>query len=120
MSKKRIVKDSMGEMEVSDGASYGAQTQRAIENFPVSGLTMPRAFLSALGMIKQACAKANHKLDALDGERYQAISEVCKQMIDGKLESQFPVDVFQTGSGTSTNMNANEVIATIASRQSGI
>ena len=120
MSKKRIVKDSMGELEVSDGADYGAQTQRAIENFPVSGLTMPAAFLSALGMIKQACATANHKLYALDEKRCQAISDVCNQMIEGKLDSQFPVDVFQTGSGTSTNMNANEVIATIASRQSGM
>ena len=110
----------MGELEVPDGADYGAQTQRAIENFPVSGLTMPGAFLAALGLIKKACATANHSLGALDEERYRAISEVCNEIIAGRLDSQFPVDVFQTGSGTSTNMNANEVIATIAGRQSGL
>jgi fumarate hydratase class II len=118
MSKKRIVKDSMGELEVPKEACYGAQTQRAIENFPVSGLTMPEAFLKALGLIKQACATANHDIDALDDEQYKAISAACDEMIEGKLASQFPVDVFQTGSGTSTNMNANEVIAWVANRQS--
>lgn len=120
MSKNRVVKDSMGELEVPEDACYGAQTQRAINNFPVSGLTMPRGFLHALALVKQACAKSNYSIEALDEKRYQAISEVCDVMIGGGLDLQFPVDIFQTGSGTSTNMNANEVIATIASRQSDI
>ncbi len=120
MSKNRVVTDSMGELEVPEDASYGAQTQRAINNFPVSGLTMPRDFLHALGLVKQACARANHEIEALDIERYEAISKVCDEVIDGGLDAQFPVDVFQTGSGTSTNMNANEVIAFIASRESAI
>ncbi len=120
MSKYRVVIDSMGELEVPEDASYGAQTQRAINNFPVSGLTMPRGFLHALGLVKQACAKSNHEIEALDVERYEAISKVCDEVIAGGLDSQFPVDVFQTGSGTSTNMNANEVIAFIASRESAI
>lgn len=120
MGKNRVVKDSMGELEVPEEASYGAQTQRAINNFPVSGLTMPRGFLHALALVKQACARSNHEIGALDEKRYQAITEVCDEMLSGSLDSQFPVDVFQTGSGTSTNMNANEVIATISSQQSGI
>jgi fumarate hydratase class II len=120
MSKKRVVKDSMGELEVPEDASYGAQTQRAINNFPVSGLTMPRGFLHALGLVKQACAKSNYEIEALDADRYEAISMVCDKMIEGALDSQFPIDIFQTGSGTSTNMNANEVIAFIASQESGI
>ena len=120
MSKNRVVRDSMGELEVPEDASYGAQTQRAINNFPVSGLTMPRGFLHALGLVKQACAKSNNEIGALDAERYEAISKVCDEMITGGLDSQFPIDIFQTGSGTSTNMNANEVISFIASRYSGI
>jgi len=120
MSKNRVVVDSMGELEVPEDASYGAQTQRAIDNFPVSGLTMPRGFLHALGLVKQACAKSNHDIEALDVERYKAISKVCDEVIAGRLDAQFPVDIFQTGSGTSTNMNANEVIAFIASRESAI
>lgn len=120
MAKNRVVKDSMGELEVPEEASYGAQTQRAINNFPVSGLTMPRGFLHALGLVKQACASANHEIEALDKGRYQAIFKVCDELINGALDVQFPVDVFQTGSGTSTNMNANEVIAHISSQQSGV
>ena len=120
MAKNRVVSDSMGQLEVPQDACYGAQTQRAIDNFPVSGLTLPAAFLHALGMVKQACAKANHSLGALDEARYQAIDSVCDELITGSLDAQFPVDVFQTGSGTSTNMNANEVIAWIASQQAGV
>ena len=119
MGKNRVVRDSMGELEVPEDACYGAQTQRAISNFPVSGLTMPRGFLHALGLVKQACAKSNYEIGVLDEKRYQAISEVCDVMIDGALDDQFPVDVFQTGSGTSSNMNANEVIATLSSLQAG-
>jgi fumarate hydratase class II len=110
----------MGELQVPEDASYGAQTQRAIQNFPVSGLCMPRAFLNALGLVKQACARANRDLGALDTEICDAITTVCDDVINGVLDDQFPVDIFQTGSGTSTNMNANEVIAHRATASSGI
>ncbi len=120
MGDVRVVSDSLGELEVPLDACYGAQTQRAIDNFPVSQLTMPRAFLKALGMVKQACAIANRNIGALDDERCDSISKICEQLIDGSLDAQFPVDVFQTGSGTSTNMNANEVIAYLASQASDV
>ena len=120
MTKTRTVKDSMGELEVPETACYGAQTQRAIDNFPVSGLTMPSAFLQALGRVKLACAEANYKIGGLDDKRYQLISDICQEMIASELDSEFPIDVFQTGSGTSTNMNANEVIAHLASQQSDV
>ena len=107
----RIEKDSMGELQVPEEAAYGAQTQRAVENFPISGITMPYSFIRALGLVKQACANANHELGALDESQRRAISSICDDIIDGKLMDQFPLDVFQTGSATSTNMNANEVIA---------
>ncbi len=114
MSKYRVEKDSMGELEVPADAFYGAQTQRAVNNFPISGLTIPPAFIHALGRVKQACAKANHSLGGLDALQLQVISDICEQMVAGKLDAQFPIDVFQTGSATSTNMNANEVIAHLA------
>ena len=120
MTRFRTESDSMGELQVPEDASYGAQTQRAIQNFPVSGLCMPRAFLSALGLVKQACARANRDLGALEADRCDAITAVCDDIINGVLDDQFPVDVFQTGSGTSTNMNANEVIAHRASATAGI
>ncbi|MCW8830009.1 MAG: class II fumarate hydratase [Gammaproteobacteria bacterium] len=120
MTKTRTVKDSMGELEVSETACYGAQTQRAIDNFPVSGLAMPAAFLQALGRVKLACAEANQRIGGLEEAHCQAIIDICHSMIAGELDSQFPVDVFQTGSGTSTNMNANEVIAHLASQKSDI
>ena len=115
MSEYRIEKDSMGELQVPEEAAYGAQTQRAVENFPISGITMPPSFIQALGLVKQACANANHDLGGLDENRRRAISSICDDIIDGKLMEQFPLDVFQTGSATSTNMNANEVIARLAS-----
>lgn len=115
MSKTRIVKDSMGEVEIPEDACYGAQTQRAIDNFPVSGLRLPPAFIHALAEVKRACAEANLGLGQLDAPRCQAISQICARIIVGELDDQFPIDVFQTGSGTSTNMNANEVIASLAS-----
>jgi len=118
MTRFRTESDSMGELQVPEDASYGAQTQRAIQNFPVSGLCMPRAFLNALGLVKQACARANRDLGALDANTCDAITTVCDDVINGVLDDQFPVDVFQTGSGTSTNMNANEVIAHLASARS--
>ncbi len=120
MTRFRTESDSMGELQVPEDASYGAQTQRAIQNFPVSGLCMPRAFLSALGLVKQACARANRDLGALEADRCDAITAVCDDIINGVLDDQFPVDVFQTGSGTSTNMNANEVIAHRASATASI
>ena len=120
MTKTRTVKDSMGELEVPETACYGAQRQRAIGNCPVSGLAMPSAFLQALGRVKLACAEANHKIGGLDDERHQSISAICQRLIAGELDAEFPIDIFQTGSGTSTNMNANEVIATLASAESGM
>ena len=114
----RIEKDSMGELKVPADALYGAQTQRAVDNFPISGITMSRGFIRALGLIKAACAEVNFDLGQLDEARAQAIVGAAEQVVEGEHDDQFPVDVFQTGSGTSSNMNANEVIAHIA-RQAG-
>ncbi len=111
MSEFRVEKDSMGEVRVPAGAYWGAQTQRAVDNFPVSGLRFPRRFIEALGSIKWAAAKANLELGLLDERRTNAIMQAAEEVIAGTLDEQFPLDVFQTGSGTSTNMNANEVIA---------
>ncbi|MDN3522289.1 class II fumarate hydratase [Halomonas ramblicola] len=116
MSDKRIERDSMGELEVPDGALYGAQTQRAVNNFPVSGQPMPPAFIHAIARIKLAAARANRDLGLLDAERAAAIVAAAEAVIRGEHDDQFPVDVFQTGSGTSSNMNVNEVLAHLASR----
>jgi fumarate hydratase class II len=113
----RKVTDSMGELEVPESALYGAQTQRAVENFPISGLRMPRGFIRALGMVKAACAGVNAELGLLDAPRADAIERAAHAVAAGDYDDQFPVDVFQTGSGTSTNMNANEVIARLAARK---
>ncbi|MFB6110617.1 MAG: class II fumarate hydratase [Halodesulfurarchaeum sp.] len=110
-SDERIESDSLGEITVPAAAYWGAQTQRAIENFPISGETMDRRFISALGVVKRAAATANHQLGLLDEDIAAAIQEAASEVIRGEHDDQFPVDVFQTGSGTSTNMNANEVIA---------
>ena len=107
----RIEKDSMGEMKVPENAYWGAQTQRAVENFPISGLRFPRSFIRALGMIKFAAAEVNMNLGLLDEKLAKAIMQAAGEVMEGKLDSQFVVDIFQTGSGTSTNMNANEVIS---------
>jgi fumarate hydratase, class II len=115
----RIEKDSMGELRVPADALWGAQTQRAVENFPISGRRMPAEFIRAVGLVKWAAAGANHELGHLDAELAAAIREAANAVADGACYEQFPVDVFQTGSGTSTNMNANEVIATLASRIAG-
>ena len=109
----------MGELQVPEDALYGAQTQRAVENFPISGIKMPAMFIQSLGLVKQACANANHELGGLDESRRRAISSTCDDIINGDLIDQFPLDVFQTGSATSTNMNANEVIANLASKEAG-
>ncbi|MET0330438.1 MAG: class II fumarate hydratase [Dyella sp.] len=116
MSKFRIERDSMGELKVPSEALYGAQTQRAVDNFPISGLTLPRQFIRALGLIKAAAAEANSALGHLKKAQAKAIGKAARAVADGDHDAQFPIDVFQTGSGTSTNMNANEVIAHLASR----
>jgi len=108
---KRIEKDSMGEMSVPADALYGAQTQRAVENFPISDLRFPREFIRALGLIKLAAARTNVALGLLDRKIGAATIQAAQEVIDGKLDKHFVLDIFQTGSGTSTNMNANEVIA---------
>lgn len=110
----RVEKDSMGEMRVPADAYYGAQTGRAVENFPVSDLRFSRRFIAAMGLIKWCCAQVNMDLGLLDGKKAKLIQQAAQEVIDGKLDSQFVVDIFQTGSGTSTNMNANEVIASRA------
>jgi len=107
----RIERDTMGEMEVPADAYYGASTQRAVINFPISGLRLPRRFLKVLGLIKAAAAEVNRDLGLLDNEMAVAIAQAAREVADGRLDEHFPLDVFQTGSGTSTNMNANEVIA---------
>ena len=112
----RIEKDSMGELKVPADALWRAQTQRAVENFPISGLRLPRQMIRALGLIKLACAHANRSLGLLDDTIAGAIDAAARQVIEGEVDDQFPIDIFQTGSGTSSNMNTNEVISTLASR----
>lgn len=110
----RIERDSMGEMHVPAGALYGAQTARAVENFPISRLRFQRAFIRALGLIKSAAAMVNGRTGALPAGRAAAIERAADEVIEGRHDAQFAVDIFQTGSGTSTNMNANEVIGHLA------
>ncbi len=112
-------KDSLGEVPVPDEALWGAQTQRAVDNFPVSGRPLPVAFLRALAVLKQAAARANAELGVLDPKLAEAIAEAAQEVVEGKWDAQFPVDVFQTGSGTSTNMNLNEVLSNLAIRRLG-
>jgi fumarate hydratase class II len=107
----RVETDSMGEVQVPASAYYGAQTQRAVQNFPVSGLRFPREFIRSLALVKGAAAKVNLELGFISLEVAEAISQAAREVAEGKFDAQFPVDIFQTGSGTSTNMNANEVIA---------
>ncbi len=111
MTDYRVEKDFLGELKVPKDAYWGAQTQRAIENFPISGIRFGRRFIYALGLIKMAAAQTNIELGLLDSKIGKAIVQACQEVMEGKLDTQFPLDVFQTGSGTSTNMNANEVIA---------
>jgi fumarate hydratase class II len=107
----RIEKDSLGELAVPGNAYYGVQTARAIENFPISGLRFPRSFIRAMGLIKGAAASTNASLGLLDKKIADAIGRAAREVVDGRWDAEFPLDIFQTGSGTSTNMNANEVIA---------
>lgn len=116
----RVERDSMGELQVPKSALWGAQTQRAVENFPISGQPMPKAFVAALGLIKWAAAGVNRDLGLLSDEIAEAIQTVALEVAAGEHYEQFPVDVFQTGSGTSSNMNSNEVIARLASERSGL
>ncbi len=122
--KYRIEKDTMGEVKVPHDALWGAQTQRALENFKISGIKFAfpfgRSFIEAIGIIKFAAASSNQKLKLLDARKAQAIKIAAKEVMSGKHDNQFPLDVFQTGSGTSTNMNANEVISNLASKRARI
>jgi fumarate hydratase class II len=115
----RTERDSMGELHVPEDALWGAQTQRAVDNFPISGLTMPRQFIRALGLVKWACAGANSELGLMPTQKAMAIQEASLEVANGEHDEQFPIDVFQTGSGTSSNMNANEVIARLATEKLG-
>ncbi|OCR25386.1 aspartate ammonia-lyase [Pseudomonas syringae] len=119
MSNTRIERDSMGELQVPAEALYGAQTQRAVNNFPISNLRMPAQFVRALLLAKAAAAHANLELEQISEAQSSAIVTACQDLLASDYMAHFPVDVFQTGSGTSTNMNANEVIATLASRVLG-
>src|SRR6266704_403641 len=111
MSEFRTEKDSMGEVKVPAQAYYGAQTQRAVENFPISGQPLPKRLIHALGLVKVAAAVANRDLGKLKPEIAEPIIQAAREVVAGKFDDQFPIDVYQTGSGTSSNMNANEVIS---------
>jgi len=116
-SKTRTERDSMGEMQVPVDALYGASTQRAVLNFPISDLRYPRRFIKALGQVKLAAAQTNAELGLVDKAIAESVAAAAQEVIDGKYDDQFVVDIFQTGSGTSTNMNANEVIAHVANER---
>jgi fumarate hydratase class II len=116
----RLERDTMGEVEISDAALYGPATARAVEIFPISGRCLPRPFLRALGLVKEAAARANAELGLLDPDLADDIRRAAREVAEGAHDSHFPVDVFQTGSGTSTNMNANEVIANLVCRMRGL
>ncbi|MGB5567789.1 MAG: lyase family protein, partial [Sedimenticolaceae bacterium] len=115
----RVEHDSMGDVLVPSAAMYGAQTQRAVDNFRISGFGMPPHFIHGLAMIKRAAADVNCELGLLDRHIAQAIGDAAREVEQGRHDKQFPVDVFQTGSGTSSNMNVNEVIAHLASERAG-
>ena len=115
----RKEKDSMGDMQIPDDAYYGAQTQRAVENFPISGITISKSMIQALGKIKRSAAIVNHELGLLDDDRKNAIIQASDEIIEGKFDSQFLVDIYQTGSGTSSNMNCNEILSNRASEIMG-
>ncbi|AKK00242.1 aspartate ammonia-lyase [Pseudomonas chlororaphis] len=119
MSNTRIERDSMGELQVPEAALYGAQTQRAVDNFPISGQRMPAQFIRALILAKAAAARANVELGQISAAQGKAIVEATQGLLEDDFMAHFPVDIFQTGSGTSSNMNANEVLATLASRLLG-
>ena len=115
----RVEQDSMGEVRVPATARWGAQTQRAVENFPISGVPLEASLIAALARIKGAAARANARLGVIESDLADAISAAAAEVADGRWDDQFPIDVFQTGSGTSSNMNANEVLANLASERLG-
>ncbi len=115
----KVVRDSLGEVRIPLGVLWGAQTQRAVENFGIGGIRMPVAFIRALGLVKWAAARANGEIGGLEAGMAEAIAGAALEVAEGRHDEQFPVDVFQTGSGTSSNMNANEVIAALAARHLG-
>src|SRR4030095_470595 len=115
----RVERDTMGELAVPANAYYGVQTARAIENFPISPLRMPRSVIRAMGLIKRAAAAVNHALGLLPQQPADAIKQAATEVIEGKLDGEFPLDIFQTASGTSTNMNTNEVISNRATELLG-
>src|SRR5262245_7550865 len=112
--KTRVEKDSFGPLEVPEDAYYGVQTCRSLQNFNVAGEPIPREQIYAMVNLKWACARANRALNLLDEKKTDAIEKACQRILKGEFDSQFPVDVFQAGSGTSSNMNVNEVIANVA------
>jgi len=118
-SRYRTERDSMGELQVPADALYGAQTQRAVDNFPISGIRMPFPIIRAIALIKRACAQVNKEFDLLDPDIADAIRQATDRICAGELGEHFPIDIFQTGSGTSTNMNVNEVIAHVAGELAG-
>src|SRR5882757_1959271 len=115
----RVERDTMGEVEVPDEARWGAQTQRAVDNFPISGETITRELIGALASIKGASSGVNARLGVLEKDMASAIHDAAHDIAVGRFDDQFPIDVFQTGSGTSSNMNMNEVIASLASERLG-
>ncbi len=119
MSDFRIEKDSLGEVRVPSSVNYGAQTQRALDNFPISGIRFSRSFIKALGIVKRSAAEANRELGLLPDDLTNAIVTSADRVIDGEFDDDFVLDIYQTGSGTSSNMNANEVIANLASESMG-
>ena len=116
MAEMRQEKDSLGVVEVPAGAMYGAQTQRAVENYPISGMRAAPALIRAMGMVKKAAAEANGELGVVSRERAEAIASAAQEVIDGKWDAEFVVDVFQAGAGVSFHMNANEVVANRANQ----
>src|SRR5256885_1294743 len=119
MTEYRIEKDSMGDVRVPKDAKWRAQTQRAVDNFPVSGLRIEPALIAALGAIKAVSAEVRGELGLLDADKAKAIADAAGEVADGSWNDEFPIDVYQTGSGTSSNMNANEVIASLAAERLG-
>src|SRR5215218_5346696 len=119
MTETRVERDTMGQVVLPAKALYGAQTQRAVENFPISGQPMPAEFIHALGLVKLAAARVNRELGLLPPDEASAIEHAARSVAGGELDGEFPIDIFQTGSGTSSNMNANEVVAAVASAELG-
>jgi fumarate hydratase class II len=117
--RTRTERDSMGEVEVPIDALYGASTQRAVLNFPISGQRYPREFIRALGLIKEAAAETNAELGLLEPDLAEAIAAAAAEVAEGGYDDQFPIDIYQTGSGTSTNTNMNEVVAHLAMERLG-